>query len=109
MERLQSDTTIETTLPNHDLTPFLVTPTASCTLMSIGADTEGTRNSHVFFNNHCFKLKGLQVYKERSGNLSTRFVGSPSGRVRYIGTKSKSGGVYTTPPMNVFKPNEYGD
>ena len=103
-----ADSTIEASLPDHDLPPFLVTPKAACTLVSVGSNTEGTNQSYSFFDKHVFRFKGLQVFKNKQGQLDARFVGPTEDRVKYIGTKLDPGGVYKAPSLDVFKNGENG-
>ena len=86
--------TIEASLPGHDLPPFLVTPDATCTLVSVGSNVENTTDCYSFFDKHSFRLSGLQVFKDKAGQLDARFVGPKNNRVKYIATKSRSGDVY---------------
>jgi hypothetical protein len=103
-----SNTTVEASLPNHELPPFLVTPKASSTLVSIGSNTEGKDHCYSFFDRHGFRVDGLQIFKNKQGNLGARFVGPEENRVKYICSKSHAGGVYNAPSLEVFKPNEDG-
>ena len=100
--------TVEATMPNHDLPPFLVTPSASCTLVSVGSNVEGTDDCYSFFDKHSFKLSGLQIVKTPNGELDARFVGPKKNRVKYIASKHKSGDVYKAPDISVFKTNSDG-
>ena len=94
---------IEATLPNHELPPFLVTPKAVGTLVSPGANLDGTDDCYSFFDKHGFKISGLQVYKDKTGKLGAKFVGPEESRVKYIATKPRAGDVYKAPNLSVFK------
>ena len=100
--------TIEATLPDHDLPPFLVTPDATCTLVSVGSNVENTTDCYSFFDKHSFRLSGLQVFKDEAGQLDAKFVGPKKDRVKYIATKSRSGDVYKAPSLDVFKHGSNG-
>ena len=98
----------EASLPGHSLPPFLVTPKASCTLVSVGSNTAGTTECYTFFDKHAFTISGLQVYKSSDGVLRARFVGPRAGKVKYVASKPRDGGVYKSPSLGVFSRGEDG-
>ena len=91
MAGTSTDACVETSMPDHDLSPFIVTPKASCSLLvSVGSNTEGTSECYSFFDKHTFRIDGLQVFKDpTSGKLDTRFDNSRK-KVNYVGTKQTS-------------------
>ena len=56
-------TSVQAELPGHKMTPFLVTPKVSCTLISPGSELNGKPDCYAFFDKHAFVLSGLQVFK----------------------------------------------
>ena len=103
-----SRTTVEGDLPGHDMSPFLVVPNTSKTLVSTGAETAGKEIAHAYFDNHCFEISGLQIFKNPDNKLDARFVDDRPRKVSYIGSKSCKGDVYKAPSLSVFKPNDDG-
>ena len=103
-----ANATIEASVPGHDLPPFLVAPKASGTLVSVGANTEGKQFCYSFFDKHVFRIDGLQIFKCKTGQLKARIVDTDNVDVKYIGTKSRKGGVYKAPGLDVFRPEESG-
>ena len=67
-----ANATTEASVPGHHLPPFLVTPKASGTLVSVGANMEGKQFCYCFFDRHVFQIDGLQVFKDRQGRLKAR-------------------------------------
>ena len=103
-----TSTCIEASLPGHQLPRFIVAPSAHSTLVSVGSNTENTSDCYSFFDKHTFLLSGLQIFKDRAGDLDARFVGPKKDRVKYIGSKPKPGDIYKAPSFDVFKPGETG-
>ena len=92
----------EATAPGHDLPPFLVAPKASGTLVSVGANTEGTSCCYSFFDKHVFRINGLQIFMDKQEQLKARIVDPENVQVKYIDTKPYKCGVYKAPSLDVF-------
>ena len=103
-----SGTTLEADLPGKQMSPFLVTPKCSKTLISVGAETDGKETAHAFFDKHCFEITGLQIFKNKNNKLDARFVEDHPRKVSYIGSKACAGDVYKAPSLSVFNNNEDG-
>ena len=90
------------------MSPFLVAPKVSKTLVSTGAETEDKDFAHAFFDKHCFNISGLQVFKNANNELDARFADNCPRKVSYIGSKARKGDVYKAPDLSVFKPGDDG-
>ena len=78
-------------MPGHELAPFLVTPKASCTLLSVGSQVEGGSDCYTFFDKHAFKISGMQVIKDENDKLKARFVGNSASHRQIYRFKIKIG------------------
>ena len=90
------------------MSSFLVAPEISKTLVSTGAETAGKEVAHAYFDNHCFEISGLQVFKNADNKLDARFVDDRPRKVSYIGSKACKGDVYKAPSLSVFNPDDDG-